>query len=66
MVFLRDDDDDKEREMGLNGVERKEMDLVVVKKGGREMRQPLVVVAMDKGLVREEDIGGMVLSVGLG
>lgn len=66
MVFLRDGDDDKERAMGLNGVERKEMDLVVVKKGGREMRQPLVVVAMDKGLVREEDIGGMVLSVGLG
>lgn len=43
--------------MGFNGVEIKDMDLVVVKKGGR-VRQELV--AMDKflikGLVREDII----------
>lgn len=43
--------------MGLHGVERKEMDLVV-KKGGREIRQPLVVVAIDKGLLVREAIDG--------
>lgn len=44
--------------MGFNGVEIKDMDLVVVKKVGREIRQELV--AMDKflikGLVREDII----------
>lgn len=50
--------------MGFNGVEIKDMDLVVVKKVGREIRQELV--AMDKflikGLVRE-DIGGIISRV---
>lgn len=50
--------------MGFNGVEIKDMDLVAVKKEGREIRQELV--AMDKflikGLVRE-DIGGIISRV---
>lgn len=40
--------------MGFNGVEIKDMDLVVVKKGGREIRQELVAIDkfLIKGLVR--------------
>lgn len=54
MVFLRDKEE--EREMGFNGVEIKDMDLVVVKKGGREIRQELVAIDkfLIKGLVRED------------